>query len=71
VSVGGTALPAQSFTGTQTCGQIQASQSENVLGVTITATLNGTIASGAATGTWSAETSTGSAGATGTFTATQ
>jgi hypothetical protein len=69
VSVGGNALPAQSFTGTQTCGQIQASQSESVLGVTITATLDGTMTASAATGTWTA--SGGTASASGTFTATK
>jgi hypothetical protein len=70
-SVGGNSLPSQSFTGTQTCGQVQASQTETVLGVSITASLTGTVAAGGtATGTWSAS-ANGSVAASGTFTATQ
>jgi hypothetical protein len=70
-SVGGTALPAEAFKGTETCGQVEASQTASVLGISITATLNGTFPStGTASGTWSA-TAGGSMVASGTFTATE
>jgi hypothetical protein len=70
-SVGGISLPSQSFNGTQTCGKVQGTQTENLLGQEITATVTGTMAAGSATGTWSAQSADGSLSANGTFSANQ
>jgi hypothetical protein len=69
-SIGGISLPSQTFNGTQTCGAIQGSQMESVLGQTITATVTGTMKPGGTTGTWTAASADGSLSANGTFTAT-